>query len=101
MIEQKYIHPHYQHVDGTSMAAAVASPVVAQMLEANPALSPAQVKGILVTTATAAGRPEGAAGRGVIDAARAVALARRRRRPAAGSPGLSKRSGRLHHVLLL
>jgi serine protease AprX len=83
MIEQKYIHPHYQHVDGTSMAAAVASSVVAQMLEANPALSPANVKEILVTTAVPLpGVPKERQGAGAIDAARAVALARR----AAGGP---------------
>jgi serine protease AprX len=83
MIKEKYIHPHYQHVDGTSMAAAVASSVVAQMLEANPALSPARVKEILVTSAIPMpGVPKERQGAGVIDAARAVALARR----AAGGP---------------
>ena len=48
---QKFIHPHYQHVDGTSFAAAIVSSVVAQMLEANPGLTPAQVKQILMETA--------------------------------------------------
>lgn len=78
MIEQKYIHPHYQHVDGTSMAAPVVSSVVAQMLEANQALTPAQVKEILMSTATPlAGIPVERQGAGVINAARAVAMARR------------------------
>jgi serine protease AprX len=40
--DQKFIHPHYQHVDGTSFAAAIVSAAVAQMLEANPALTPAR-----------------------------------------------------------
>src|SRR5713226_4480700 len=42
MIEQKFIHAHYPHVDGTSFAAPIVASLVAQMLEANPALSPAQ-----------------------------------------------------------
>src|SRR2546430_6065858 len=43
--------PRYQHVDGTSFAAAVVSGVIACLLEANPALTPAQVREILVETA--------------------------------------------------
>ena len=39
------------HVDGTSFAAPIVSSVVAQMLEANPAISPQQVKRILIDTA--------------------------------------------------
>jgi serine protease AprX len=78
MVEQKYIHPHYQHVDGTSMAAPVVSSVVAQLLEACPALTPAQVKEILMRTADPlAGIPKKQQGAGVINAARAVAVARR------------------------
>lgn len=49
--EQKYIHPHYQHVDGTSMAAPIVSGLVAQLLEAIPTLTPAQIKHILQRTA--------------------------------------------------
>jgi serine protease AprX len=52
MNDEKFIHPHYQHVDGTSFAAPIVSSIVAQMLEANPALTPAQVKQILIDTAT-------------------------------------------------
>lgn len=78
MIEQKYIHPHYQHVDGTSMAAPVVSSIAAQMLEANPTLSPSQVKEILVATATPLeGFPAGRYGAGLVNAGRAVAAARR------------------------
>jgi serine protease AprX len=51
MNDEKFIHPHYQHVDGTSFAAPIVSSIVAQMLEANPALTPAQVKRILIDTA--------------------------------------------------
>ena len=49
--EMKYIAPYYKHVDGTSFAAPIVSSVVAQMLEAMPELSPAQVKNILTGTA--------------------------------------------------
>ncbi len=49
--EMKYIAPHYKHVDGTSFASPIVSSVVAQMLEANPRLSPAEVKDILMKTA--------------------------------------------------
>ncbi len=51
--EQKFIHPHYQHSDGTSFAAPIVSAVIAQMLEANPKLTPAQVKHALIDTADA------------------------------------------------
>jgi serine protease AprX len=49
--ERKIVAAHYQRVDGTSFAAPVAASVVAQMLEANPALTPADVRRILLTTA--------------------------------------------------
>jgi serine protease AprX len=45
------IDKHYKMVDGTSFAAPIVSSVVAQMLEANPELTPLQVKQILVKTA--------------------------------------------------
>ncbi|MDX2041323.1 MAG: S8 family serine peptidase [Acidobacteriota bacterium] len=45
------ISGHYKHVDGTSFAAPIVSSVVAQMLEANPRLTPQQVKRILMDTA--------------------------------------------------
>jgi serine protease AprX len=49
--DQKVISSHYKHVDGTSFAAPIVSSVVAQMLEANAALAPHQVKRILIDTA--------------------------------------------------
>ncbi|MEW6733835.1 MAG: S8 family serine peptidase [Acidobacteriota bacterium] len=45
------ISSHYKHVDGTSFAAPIVSSIVAQMLEANPYLTPQQVKQILIKTA--------------------------------------------------
>jgi serine protease AprX len=78
MIEQKYIHPYYQHVDGTSMAAPVVSATAALMLEANPALSPAEVKQMLMRTATPLENfPPQRSGAGLVNAGRAVAAARR------------------------
>jgi serine protease AprX len=78
IIEQKYIHADYQHVDGTSMAAPTVSAVVAQMLEANPRLSPAQVKDILANTAQPLKYvPAAEQGYGAVEGARAVAQALR------------------------
>jgi serine protease AprX len=51
IIEQKFISPSYQHVDGTSFAAPITTSVVAQMLEANPTLTPALVRRGLTETA--------------------------------------------------
>ena len=50
-IEQaKFISPHYQHGDGTSFAAPIVCSVIAQMLEANPRLTPMDIRDILSTT---------------------------------------------------
>ena len=47
----KYISPHYMHVDGTSFAAPIVSAVIAQMLEANPQLTPSMIRQVLFSTA--------------------------------------------------
>lgn len=49
--ECKYISPFYMHVDGTSFAAPIVTAVIAQMLEINSDLTPAQVRKILFSTA--------------------------------------------------
>jgi serine protease AprX len=49
--ENDVISEHYKFVDGTSFAAPIVSSTVACMLEANPGLTPQQVKRILVDTA--------------------------------------------------
>ena len=75
---QKIVATHYQHVDGTSFAAPIVSSIVAQMLEANPKLTPGAVKNILISTAdriTTA--PAIRQGYGVVNARRAVELALR------------------------
>jgi serine protease AprX len=76
--QNKIISAHYQHVDGTSFAAPIVSSVVAQMLEANPSLTPAAVKNILISTADRiTGAPFARQGYGVLNARRAVAEALR------------------------
>lgn len=78
IMERKYIDPHYQHVDGTSMAAPIVSSLAAQMLEANPRLTPAGIKDIITSSADPlAFVPRAEQGHGAINAARAVALALR------------------------
>ena len=75
---EKIVATHYQHVDGTSFAAPIVSSIVAQMLEANPKLTPGAVKNILISTAdriTTA--PAIRQGFGVVNARRAVELALR------------------------
>ncbi|MEO1289003.1 MAG: S8 family serine peptidase [Chloroflexota bacterium] len=47
----KLINQHYQFVDGTSVAAPIVSATCALMLEANPALTPTQIRTILRDTA--------------------------------------------------
>ncbi len=48
---ESVITKHYKYVDGTSFAAPIVSSIIAQMLEANPRLTPQQVKRILISTA--------------------------------------------------
>lgn len=73
---RKIVATHYQFVDGTSFAAPIVASVVAQMLEANPNLSPAATKNILLTTAERIRTgPAIRQGFGVINAKRAVELA--------------------------
>jgi serine protease AprX len=58
----------YRRGSGTSMAAAVVSGAAAQLLSAHPDLTPAQVKGALMGTATpVAGQPASVIGKGLID----------------------------------
>jgi serine protease AprX len=72
----KLIDAHHQHVDGTSVSTAVASSIVAQMIEANPRLTPAQVKAILKETAKPLSNvPAEKQGAGVIDPSAAVKIA--------------------------
>jgi len=74
--QRKIVATHYQHVDGTSFAAPIVSSIVAQMLEANPALRPGAVKDILISTAERInGHSTLRQGYGVVNARRAVEAA--------------------------
>jgi serine protease AprX len=74
--QDKIVATHYSHVDGTSFAAPIVSSIVAQMIEANPKLTPGAVKNILISTADRIGNtPAIRQGYGVVNARRAVALA--------------------------
>ncbi|MDK3161982.1 S8 family serine peptidase [Kamptonema cortianum] len=72
----KLIDAQHQHVDGTSVASAVAAAVVAQMIEANPRLTPHHIKAILMRTALKLPDAESARqGAGAINASAVVRAA--------------------------
>jgi serine protease AprX len=76
--QQKIVAAHYQHVDGTSFAAPIVTSIVAQMIEANPKLTPGAVKDILLSTADRiSNAPAIRQGYGVVNARRAVELAKK------------------------
>lgn len=75
--QESVITAHYKYVDGTSFSAPIVSSVVAQMLEANPRLSPQQIKRILISTAERLPHYEvDRQGWGVLDPRRAVETAK-------------------------
>ena len=83
MNAHKWVHPYYQHVDGTSVAVAQVSAVATQMFAANPQLHATQARDLLLKSAypllhEAAEK----AGHGLLQPSQAVALALR----AAGGP---------------
>ena len=74
--QEKIVAAHYQHVDGTSFAAPIVASVVAQMVQANPTLTPGAIKNILVSTADRIlTEPVLRQGYGVVNARRAVEFA--------------------------
>ncbi len=78
MNAHKWVHPYYQHVDGTSVAVAQVSAVAAQMFQANPRLNGQQVKALLLATALAMPHwPREQRGEGILQPAAAVAAALR------------------------
>lgn len=71
--QRKLITPDYQHADGTSFAAPIVSGIVAQMLEANPDLTPQKIKAVLSKTARSLPNvPSERQGAGVVHALNAV-----------------------------
>lgn len=79
MNPHKWVHAHAQHVDGTSVAAPLVAATAAQMLEANPRLTPYQLKQLLVESSLPLDHlPPERAGHGLLQPGRAVALALRR-----------------------
>lgn len=76
--EGNVINEHYKFVDGTSFAAPIVSSIIACMLEANPKLTPQQVKRILIDTAErVAGVEVDRQGWGVVVPRKAVEMALR------------------------
>src|SRR5215813_4745646 len=76
--EGNVINQHYKFVDGTSFAAPIVTSTIACMLEANPRLTPQQVKRILIDTAErVAGVKVERQGWGVVTPRRAVEAALR------------------------
>jgi serine protease AprX len=74
--EGNVINEHYKYVDGTSFAAPIVSSIAASMLEANPRLTPQQIKRILIDTAERVHDVEvDRQGWGVVNARAAVARA--------------------------
>jgi serine protease AprX len=77
---EKIVAAHYQHVDGTSFAAPIVTSIVAQMIQANPSLTPGAIKNILISTADRIlNEPVIRQGYGVVNARRAVELAKTER----------------------
>ncbi len=74
--EGNVISQHYKYVDGTSFASPIVASIAACLLEANPALTPQQVKRILIDTAERVpGIEVERQGWGVVDPRKAVAVA--------------------------
>jgi len=95
--EEKIVAAHYQHVDGTSFAAPVVASVVAQMLEANPRLTPAAVKRLLLHAARPIGDlPAVRQGFGVLDARAALEAALGEGHVGTEPRAVECREGRLH-----
>jgi len=78
--EGNVINEHYKFVDGTSFASPIVASIIACMLEANPKLTPQQVKRILIETAERVmGVEVDRQGWGVVTPRRAVEMAVRAR----------------------
>lgn len=73
--EQKLVNAFYQHVEGTSFAAPIVASIAACMLQANPGLTPANVRRILQAAAyKVPGASDERQGAGAVDAGLALEL---------------------------
>jgi serine protease AprX len=73
---ENVITKNYKYVDGTSFSAPIVSSVIAQLIEANPELTPQKIKRILISTAERLPHFEvDRQGWGVINARKAVEMA--------------------------
>jgi len=80
----------YKHVDGTSFAAPIVSSLAALMIEATPALKPAEIKRLMVTTAQRLPHVEvDRQGWGVVDVRRCLEATQNDRGALEGAPGTS------------
>ena len=76
MRDHNVISGAYKHVDGTSFAAPIVSSLAAQMLEANPACDPDELKRLMLRTARRLPHVDvDRQGWGVVDARSAVEAA--------------------------
>ncbi len=76
ILGRKLVRPEYQLVEGTSFAAPIVSSILCAMLEANPSLTPQEVRVLLTLAAQPIpGASRERQGAGAIDAGHAVALA--------------------------
>ncbi len=88
--EMKYVAPFYKHIDGTSFAAPIVSSIVAQMLQACPHLTPAELKYMLLESADLLSEiPEDQQGNGVPNPRKAISMAMRARSRSI-EPGIHK-----------
>jgi serine protease AprX len=86
--DNNVISEAYKHVDGTSFAAPIVASLAARLLEANPALTPREVKLILMRTSRRLPHVEvDRQGWGVVDPAAAMREALRRRTAHVRRPG--------------
>ncbi len=104
MNRHKWVHPFYQHVDGTSVSAPQVAAVAAQMFQANPGLTPQAVRQLLMESALPLDHlPRAQTGAGLLQPARAVALALRHAGgPLSGFPvsGTRLRIQELHELAI-
>lgn len=85
--------PDYRGFIGTSVAAPHVAAVVAEMYAVNPGLTPAEIKTILASTATATGACGLACGPGIVNAGAAVSMAATQAGAGKLSPGTPTVSG--------